>query len=352
MVRIKGPGESAGRRDKIHVALFDSSTLLGKGVKSHLKRRKFPLGSVRLFDTGAMEEGGNLAEFAGEAMLAVRPALAELAPVDLAFYCGPSGTGSQYLDWPTRGKFTAIDLTLAANRRREVPVVNAAVNPERLHPHQGLLASPHPISQFLSTLLAPLARRLPVTEAVSLVLQPASEAGELGLEELYRQTVGVLNFTEVPREQFGRVLAFNLLPYEPGTTGGISEEEIGREIGAILGPRSFPQAVRVLQAPVFHCHSFLCRVRFAAAVEAEKIREVLSEEPSVSIRPSGEGATPAELAGAESIVVGELRPDGSVPHTFWFWGITDNLATGVALNAVRMAEVLLDSGALGKERPA
>jgi len=352
MARNKVTRAPDGSRGPIHVALFDSSTLLGKGVKSHLERRKFPLGSIRLFDTGAIEEGGNLSEFAGEAMLAVRPVLAELDPVDLVFYCGPSGTGDEYLDWPSRGHFTAIDLTLAANRRRGVPVVNAAVNPELLHRHRGVLASPHPIAQFLSTLLAPLARRLPVTEAVSLVLQPASEAGEQGLEELYRQTVGVLNFTEVPREQFGRVLAFNLLPYAPGTTGGISEEEIGREVAAILGTRSFPQAVRVLQVPVFHCHSFLCRVRLGAPAETSRIREILAEESSISIRDSPQGATPAELAGAEKIVVGEIRPDTSVPHAFWVWGITDNLATGVALNAVRMAEVLLDSGTLGKEESA
>ncbi|HEV8376584.1 MAG TPA: hypothetical protein VGR38_10195, partial [Candidatus Polarisedimenticolia bacterium] len=150
------PGaESAGR---VNIALFDSSTLLGKGVKTHLKRRRFPARRVRAFDTGAVEAGGNLTEFDGEAMLASRPDLEEMDAIDLAFYCGAPGTGESFLEWPERQRFVAIDLTLSANRREGIPVVNARVNPESARPQRGVLASPHAVSQLLSTLLAPLSR--------------------------------------------------------------------------------------------------------------------------------------------------------------------------------------------------
>mgnify|MGYP001129743760 CR=1 FL=1 len=89
----------------VNIALVDSSTLVGKGVKSHLAIRRFPVGRVRLFDTGAVEEGGNLSEFAGEPALATRPDREEMERMDLAFYCGRAGSGKEYLGWAGRGGF-------------------------------------------------------------------------------------------------------------------------------------------------------------------------------------------------------------------------------------------------------
>ncbi len=343
--------EPSSRRAPVNIALFDSSTLIGKGVKSHLADRRFPVGKVRLFDTGAVEEGGNISEFAGEPLLAIRPEPEEMERVDLAFFCGRAGSGREYLEWAHRGRFVAIDLTLAANPLEDVPLVNASVNPEAAENHAGILASPHPVAQFLSTLFAPLCRRLPMAEAVSLVLQPASEMGEQGIEELYRQTVGLLNFTEVPKDLFGRVLAFNLIPASlaAGEAAG-GDEPIAREVARILGGPGFPHALKVLMAPVFHCHAFVTRVRFREPVTPGRVREALMEEPSIRLREGSGGATPAELAGEEKIVLGEIQADASAPGSFWFWGITDNLATGASLNAVRIAEGLLRSGFLKRRR--
>ena len=344
--------ERGARRETLNIALFDSSTLVGKGVKSHLASRRFPVGRVRLFDTGAVEEGGNLSEFAGEPALAMKPAREEMERVDLAFYCGPAGTGREFLGWAAPEGFVAIDLTLSANVLKGVPVVNASVNPSAVEGHAGLLASPHPVSQFLSTVLAPISRRLPLADVVSLVMQPASEEGDPGIEELYRQTVGLLNFTEVPKEHFGRVLAFNLVPASLTAKEGAPEGWIAREVGTILRGREFSHAIKILLVPVFHCHAFVSRLRFRDPVPPERIREALGEEPSIRIRDEAGGATPAELAGEEKIVLGEIRPDPSVPGGVWFWGITDNLATGASLNAVRIAEELVNSGSLARRRPA
>jgi aspartate-semialdehyde dehydrogenase len=341
----------ARRPGPINIALFDASTLVGKEVKALLRRRRFPVGEVRAFDTGLVEEGGNLTEFDGEAMLAVRPDPDALTQVDLAFFCGPVGTGEGFLDWPERNGFTAIDLTQSANRKDGVPVVNAGVNPKTIQKRPGIVASPHPISQFLSTLLAPLCRALAVEEVVSLVMQPASDAGEEGIEELYKQTLGVLSFAEVPKRRFDRVLAFNVIPASLGSPSGLSEEAIVREVKGILGAKPFLHTLRVLLVPVFHCHSFCCWVRFAHVVDRAGIQKALASESSLRIQEGAGAATPAELAGEEGILL-QLHSDPSAPNGVWFWGVTDNLATGAALNAVRLAEDLLSSGLLDRRRTA
>lgn len=329
----------------LDIALFDSATLVGKGVKGHLARRRFPVGQVKVYDTGAMEEGGNLTEFNGEAMLATRPDLAALESVDLAFFCGPDGSAGEYLDWSRRGGFVAIDLTLTANRRKGLPVVNAAVNPQAARRHEGLLATPHPASLILSTLLAPLARLSTLREVTSVVFQPASEKGEEGIDELYRQTVGVLSFTEFPKERFGGTLAFNLLPSSLAGAA-FPDELLAQEVGFILGGARFPHAIATLAVPVFHGHSFLCRVSFAESVSSEALHEALAGQEGLRRLESSSGASPAELAGQEGVLIGEVRPDPSLPGAFWVWGVSDNLVGGTALNAVRIAEALLEQGAL------
>ena len=330
----------------LNLALFDSATLVGKGVKGHLARRRFPVGRVNVFDTGAMEEGGNLTEFDGEAMLATRPDLAAMESIDLAFFCGPDGSAGEYLDWSRRGGFVAIDLTGTANRRKGIPVVNAAVNPLAAGRHEGLLAAPNPASLILSTLLAPLARLSALREVTSVVFQPASEKGEEGIDELYRQTVGVLNFTEYPKERFCGTLAFNLIPSSLSDAAAFPGELLAREVGFILGGARFPHAVATLAVPVFHGHSFLCRVSFAEAVSSEALHEALAGQVGLRRLESSGAASPAELAGQEGILIGAVRTDASLPGAFWVWGVSDNLVGGTALNAVRMAEALLEQGAL------
>jgi aspartate-semialdehyde dehydrogenase len=342
--------ERAGGAERVNIALFDSSTLIGKGVKRHLTRRRFPVGEVRLFDTGAVEEGGNLGEFGGEPLLAVRPDLDEMERIDLAFWCGRAGSGKDFLDWPGRGNFVAIDLTRSANVMPSAPLVNASVNPAAVKRHEGVLASPHPVSQFLSTVLAPLARSVPLAEVVSVVLQPVSEEGEQGIEELYRQTVGLLNFSEVPRDLFGRVLAFNVVPASLVPGEGPRDDRLSWEVATILNDHSFAHGLKVLHVPVFHCHASVSRLRFRQELSTEAIRKALAQEPTIRIREGAGGATPAELAGEDHIVLGEIRPDPSAPGCFWLWGITDNLATGASLNAVRIAEELVSSGSLKRRK--
>jgi aspartate-semialdehyde dehydrogenase len=339
------PSPASKHSRTLNVALFDSATLVGKGVKGHLARRRFPVGQVKVFDTGAMEEGGNLTEFDGEAMLATRPDLAAMESIDLVFFCGPDGSAGEYLDWARRGGFVTIDLTLTANRRKGIPVVNAAVNPQVVGRHEGLLAAPHPASLILSTLLAPLARLSALREVTSVVFQPASEKGEEGIDELYRQTVGVLNFTEFPKERLGGILAFNLLPSFLAAAS-FPGELLAREVGFILGGARFPHAIATLAVPVFHGHSFLCRVSFAESVSSEALHEALAGQEGLRRLESSGAASPAELAGQEGVLIGEIHPDPSLPGAFWVWGVSDNLVGGTALNAVRMAEALLEHGAL------
>jgi hypothetical protein len=142
----------AARRRPAHLAIFDATTLIAKGVKEQLVERSFPVASMRLFSTRSGDEA-SLSEFNGEAMLVGAPDLEALGTLDIAFLCGTREEGARYLEWAGRAGFVAIDLTTAANGSAGVPLVNAVVNPDAIPADPVLIATPHAISLLLSSLL-------------------------------------------------------------------------------------------------------------------------------------------------------------------------------------------------------
>ena len=324
-----------------HVALFDAATLLGKGVKERLVERRFPVASVHLY-TSSADPDANLSEYAGEAMLVNRPDIDALGPLDIAFYCGTRPEGALYVDWPARRDFVAIDLTTASRGAGRVPVVNASVNPEALPEGAGLVGTPHPVALVLSTVLAAAKRGCGVREASAVVLQPASESGEEGIGELYQQTLGLLNFGELPRDVFGRQVAFNLVPaglYDPsGPPGGGTAAEIERDIVQVIGG-GVELAVTVVLAPVFHCHATVMRIVLPPGKGPDDLQTALGASEEIRLEPREGRATPVECAGQPGILVTGFRPAGAA-GAYWLWIVSDNLQTGSALNAVRIAEAL------------
>ncbi len=339
--------ETASRR--AHLAVFDANTLKAKGVKEQLVKRAFPVASVRLF-TSSEDPDNNLTEFDGEAMLLTQPDPEALGALDIAFLCGGPEEGGRYLDWADGRGFVAIDPTTRSNARPGVPLVNAVVNPEAIVPRPGVIAAAHPIAQMLSSLLAPLVRGCGLLQATAVVLQPASEAGEAGIEELYRQTMSLMNFQEMPRPVFGRQLAFNLIPasaYEAGRTPGeTSPPALEREVRAITGD-AYELSLEVVLAPVFHCHAALLCVVLPPGRDREDLLASFRSEEGIRLARDPQEATPIDRAGQGGILVSGVRPaHGSA--SFWFWAVNDNLQNGTAQNAVRIAESLVAMG-LGRE---
>jgi aspartate-semialdehyde dehydrogenase len=334
----------AGRRGA-HLALFDATTLVAKGVKEHLLARSFPVASVRLF-TSRSDPDSNLSEFGGEAMLVTAPDIDALGSLDIAFLCGTPREGAAYLDWPRRKGFVAIDLTSASNASDAVPLVNAAVNPETIATAPGLIAAPHPVSQLLSSLLAPVLGGPGLLEATAVVFQPASGAGDEGIEELHQQTAGLLGFNEAPREVFGRQLAFNLIPaslYADGRIpGGGRPGDLAREVQRVTGG-SYRLGLEVILAPVFHGHAVLAHLILPPGTGRGDLLAAFDGSDEVRPVGPGEASTPAERAGEAGIALAGCWParEGSA---FWLWAVSDHLKGGTPLNAVRIAEALVGRG--------
>src|SRR5262249_30758915 len=157
----------------------------------------------------------------------------------------------------------------------------------------------------------------------------ASERGEAGIEELYRQTLGLLNFQDVPQGTFGRQMAFNLVPgwlTERGEGAPAPRERLEHEVRRVIGGEG-RVAVPAVLAPVFHGHAAMARVVLADGGGRDGLMRALAEGEGLTVHHPGEGATPVERAGKDGLLVAGVEPAGE-KSAWWIWGVMDDLAGG------------------------
>lgn len=325
------------RGDGLRVSFFGAMTLLAKEIRRQLEDQAFPVRSASLYDM--REREGSVTDFAGEAMIVTRAEEALVGAVDLAFVCGESDPRSaDYIEWVTRSGGVAIDLAGASRGLRDVPVVNLDVNPEALEGKGRRFAVPHTLAHPLTTIFHRLGSDYTPIQTSVTIFRPVSDLDDLGIEELHRQTVSLLSFSQVPTEVFGRQIAFNLAPLSVvDGSGAALQERIREDFGRVLSDPDPDLGVLVIQAPVFHGHCHSIHVLLEEKPSIEEIESALETPGVVSISRGGAGRTPVDLATETGIWIADIQEDRGRRGAFWIWAVSDAVRSGVALNAARLA---------------
>jgi len=325
------------------IAITGAASEPGRGVRESIAEQSVPVERVRLLEKRSEE--AIISEYAGQAVLIGALEPEQLVDRDLVFLCGSARETRLCLGWERKAGALFVDLAGEAAAQGVAPVVNVAVNPGRLIGAPATVAAPHPISFALTSALAPLERELGLVSVEATALRPVSDFGEPGIEELHRQTVGLLNFTEYPREVFGHQLAFNLLPQSLFDRAGDEpplEARLAREVAGVFGWESARATVRAFVAPVFHGHALILHLRLGRPVDRREIAKLLAGAEGIAVSLNGVGAvSPVEAAGQEEIRIAEIAPDGVTEGGWWLWLFGGNIPAGAARNAVEIAGRLL-----------
>ena len=201
------------------------------------------------------------------------------------------------------------------------------------------------------------ARPRPIKRVVVATYQSVSGAGKDGMDELDRQTKALYSLQEVEQKKFPKRIAFNLIPHiDVFMEDGFTKEEwkMMAETKKILDPKIKLTATCV-RVPVFIGHSEAVNVEFEKPITADEAREILRSAPGVVVidkREPGGYITPHEAAGEDATYVSRIREDITVENGLAFWCVSDNLRKGAALNAVQIAEALVNRGLLQAKRKA
>ena len=328
------------------VAVVGATGNVGREMLSVLAERQFPVSQVvALASTRSV---GTDVSF-GDGVLKVKALdYFDFKDTDI---CLMSAGGAIAKEWAPRiaaqGPIV-IDNSSAWRMDREVPLVVPEVNADALNGiKKGIVANPNCSTAQLVVALKPLHDLATIKRVVVSTYQSVSGAGKDAMDELFRQTRAEFVADPVEIEKFPKQIAFNVIPHiDVFLDSGFTKEEwkMMVETQKILDP-DIQVTATCVRVPVFVGHSEAVNLEFEKPITAEKARAVLREAPGILVvdkREDGGYATPIECAGEDATYVSRIRKDPTVEHGLSLWIVSDNLRKGAALNAVQIAECLVN----------
>ena len=230
-----------------------------------------------------------------------------------------------------------------------VPEVNAHVLAEYMARKDKLniIANPNCSTAQLVVALKPLHDKARITRVVVSTYQSVSGAGKDGMDELDRQTKAIYSLRDVEMKKFPKRIAFNLIPHiDVFMEDGYTKEEwkMNVETKKILDPRIKLTATCV-RVPVFISHSEAVNVEFENPISADEARDILRSAHGCLVidkQEPGGYITPHEAAGEDATYISRIREDATVENGLAFWCVSDNLRKGAALNAIQIAEAIIN----------
>src|ERR1700759_1032284 len=339
------------------VAVVGATGNVGREMLNILDERKFPADEVVAL---ASRRSVGVEFSYGDRTLKVK-ALEhyDFSDIDI---CLMSAGGSVSKEWsPKIGAQGAVVIDNSSQWRMDpdvplfVPEVNAAaVEGFR---KKNIIANPNCSTAQLVVALKPLHDHAKITRVVVSTYQSVSGAGKDGMDELDRQTKAIYSLQDIETKKFPKRIAFNLIPQiDVFMEDGYTKEEwkMVAETKKILDPKIKLTATCV-RVPVFVSHSEAVNVAFENPITADEARTILRSAPGCIVidkREPGGYATPYEAAGEDATYISRIREDATVENGLAFWCVSDNLRKGAALNAIQIAEVLINRKLVSAKKKA
>lgn len=347
------PSSTSMARGRLYrAAVVGAASLKGKEVAELLNERNFPAADIRLLDDD--ESMGQLEAMGDEVSFIQRVRAEQFEHVDFTFFASDQdSTRRSWKDARDAGS-AIIDLSSvlenepgATVRSLWIERERGQVAPPELQP--GPCITAHPVAVTLALLLLRTKKAGVIRRAVTTILEPASEHGQRGMDELHQQTVNLLSFQPLPKDIFDAQVAFNLLSrYGPKSQPSLDsvEARVLRHYKKIAGANSPEPSLMLLQAPTFHGHAVAIFLEMEKPVDLAELSQSLSGD-HVNIPASDEDA-PSNVgsAGQPDIQVA-IKADPVNPNGVWLWAAVDNLRLS-AINAVECAESMTATRPTGK----
>ncbi len=334
------------------IAVVGATGNVGRAMLSILHERKFPAKEV--FAIASRRSVGKEVSFGDRILKCEDLERFDFSKVDFVMM---SAGGVLSKEWSPRiGAVGAIviDNSSAWRYDQDVPLVVPEVNGHVLEDYmkknkrKNIIANPNCSTAQMVVALKPLHDFARIKRVVVSTYQSVSGAGKEAMDELWAQTKG--NYVpgqEVGPRKFPKEIAFNCIPHcDAFMEDGFTKEEwkMVAETKKILDPRIKVVATCV-RVPVFVSHSEALNIEFESPITVEEARSILREAPGCMVidkHEPGGYITPKEAAGEDATFISRIREDATVENGLVMWVVSDNLRKGAALNAIQIAETLIN----------
>jgi len=327
------------------VAVVGATGAVGRAMRSILAERSFPVEELVALATA--KSAGTVLDYRGEEVICQELTPDSFEGVDLALFSAGGGTSLEYAPAARGAGCVVVDNSSAWRMDPEVPLVVPEVNPDDVDWHKGIIANPNCSTIQMVVVLKPLHDEAQITRVVVSTYQAVSGTGAKAVNELMHQTAQILAGEAPEALVYPHQIAFNCLPHidvflEDGSTK--EEQKMVDETKKIMGDRDIEVTATCVRVPVQNGHSEAVNLQFARPLGVERARELLDAAPGVQVIDHPENAVyplPIVASGQDDTFVGRIRRDPTVENGLNLWVVADNLRKGAALNAVQIAELLV-----------
>jgi aspartate-semialdehyde dehydrogenase len=330
------------------VAVVGATGMVGSTVLSILEERQFPVKNMYML--ASKRSVGDVREFAGKSYFVEDVLHFDFSKTQLCFFCAGGDVSKEYAPKATALGNIVIDKSSYFRYDPEVPLVIPEVNEKALADFRkkNIIANPNCSTVPIVMALKPIYDAVGISRINVATYQSVSGSGKHAVTELAEQTANLLNGRPAKHKVYPQQIAFNVLPHiDEFQENGYTKEEMKViwEIQKILGDATIAVNPTTVRVPVFYGHSAAVHIETKNKLSAKDAMALISKMPGVKlINGKHPYPTPVhDAAGQDDVYVGRVREDLSHPNGLNLWVVADNLRKGAALNAVQVAEKLMES---------
>ena len=330
------------------VAVVGATGNVGREMLQTLAERNFPVDEVVAL-ASQRSAGGEVSFGEDEVLKVQRLDTFNFKGIDIVLSSAGAKVSADFAPRAGAAGAIVIDNTSYFRMDPDVPLVVPEVNPQAIagYKKKNIIANPNCSTIQMVVALKPLHEVAPIKRVVVATYQSVSGAGKDAMDELFNQTRGIYMNAQLERTKFTKQIAFNCIPHiDVFMDDGYTKEEwkMAVETKKILDPKIKVTATCV-RVPVFISHAEAVNVEFEKPLSADEARAILKASPGIGVvdhRVDEGYVTQVEAAGEDKVYVSRVRDDHTIDNGISFWVVSDNLRKGAALNAVQIAELLIN----------
>ena len=332
------------------VAVAGATGAVGQEMVRVLEQRNFPVESLK--PLASERSIGKTVEFRGKEIPVDVLGKDSFNGLDLAIFSAGAGPSKEFAPLAAKAGCVVVDNSSAWRMDPDIPLVVPEVNPHALKKHGNIIANPNCSTIQMMVALKPIYDAVGIKRIVVSTYQAVSGTGAKAIEELSSQTRALMTMQDPEVKVYPHQIAFNCLPQiDVFLENDYTKEEMKmvNETRKIMEDDSIMVSATTVRVPVFYGHSEAIWVETKTKISAQDVRALLVNAPGVKVLDNPEEKIyPMALhaAGHDETFVGRIREDISCENGIVMWVVSDNIRKGAALNAVQIAESMIEQGLL------
>ncbi|KPJ64153.1 MAG: aspartate-semialdehyde dehydrogenase [Syntrophobacter sp. DG_60] len=333
---------------EVNVAVVGATGAVGNEMVKILEERRFPINELKLL--ASKRSLGKKMGFNGEEVAIEELTEDAFTDVQVSLFSAGASVSRKFAPIAAKSGCIVVDNSSAFRMEPDVPLVVPEVNPHAIaqYSNQGIIANPNCSTIQMVVALKPIHDVSRIKRIVVATYQAVSGTGKRAIEELSNQTQAIFNLKEIVCNVYPHQIAFNCLPHiDIFLENGYTKEEMKMcyETKKIMEDDSIEVTATCVRVPVFYSHSEAVNIELEKRLTANEVRDILSNAPGVKVADNpdkNEYPLAIYAAGRDEVFVGRIREDASKENCVDMWIVSDNIRKGAALNAVQIAELLLE----------